>query len=70
MGSKQPEQLQTQVETDIVERARCRVIEVCTCDICKLVMGLCEEIERLRNHVADLNHDLETAVKECNEHHG
>jgi uncharacterized membrane protein YccC len=28
-----------------------------------------EEIERLKQHIADLNHDFESAIKHCNEHH-
>ena len=29
-----------------------------------------DENKRLREHVADLNHDLEAAIKECDEQHG
>jgi len=28
-----------------------------------------EEIERLKQHIADLNHDFESAIKHCDEHH-
>lgn len=34
------------------------------------IKALRAENERLNKHIADLNHDLECAIKECDEHHG
>jgi cell division protein FtsB len=50
-----------------------RFLETCTPES---VLALIDEIERLerenaelKQHVADLNHDLDAAIKECNEQH-
>lgn len=34
------------------------------------VEALREENERLKQHIRDLNSDLEGTIKDCNEHHG
>lgn len=47
----------------------------CECPWCReftpsVDAALVREVLELRKHVADLSHDLDAAIKECNEHHG
>lgn len=38
--------------------------------LCATVRALRAENEKLKEHADDLEHDLDAAIKECNEHHG
>ena len=59
---------------DVVKRAREFIAVVGNCGLepdraQRFISSLCDEVEALRKHVADLNHDFEEAIKECNERH-